>query len=644
MQENNSIIIAMLEELLTISKSQRTEQTVNANVDLTPIKELIESGNRENKEYYDAKTNKLAGFVVNEFSKINKRMDGISEQEQPDFEGVKQQLAEAIDKMDEIKVKHNIDEKRHSFALYTKESWILLSIIVILMAAGVSAVYHLSRPNIQRDDDALKYRYIKMKGDASAEQIATLEDIFELNRNTEAIEQMREDVETYEEAVRKQAALAEQARLKEQAAKAQENKAKSIKDKQQPRIIQTKKQNREPMASIKVKFRPSTNENKEGTIYYQIIQNRVIRQLKTDYRLFMHEWNEYNNVIIATNNSRLNYLQSVEERINWDIKRLQSIINQLENKRVQYTADDIISTFQKQANEQSLFNFMQGVIAQLQQMGKQRTSETYRCTLKSFMQFREDKDVLLEDIDSDLMLMYEAYLRNKGLTKNSTSFYMRILRAVYNRAVEKDLTTNRNPFKHVYTGIDKTIKRAIPLKAIKQIKNLDLSLQPSLDFARDMFLFSFYTRGMSFIDMAYLKKKDLSNGILSYRRRKTGQQLFIRWEKCMQEIVEKYDTDYYSPYLLPILKYPYDRNQYKNMLYRTNKLLKEIAKMVGLSIPLTLYVARHSWASIAKSKNIPISVISEGMGHDSEMTTQIYLASLDNAVVDRANAQILKEL
>ena len=399
------------------------------------------------------------------------------------------------------------------------------------------------------------------------------------------------------------------------------------------------------MASIKVKFRPSTNENKEGTIYYQVIQNRVIRQLKTDYRLFMYEWNEEGGSIIIINSSRQNYLQSIEERIDWDIKRLQSIIAHLENKRQRYTADDIISTFQKQGNEQSLFNFMQGVIAQLQQMGKQRTSETYRCTLKSFMQFREDKDVLLEDIDSDLMLMYEAYLHNRGLTKNSTSFYMRILRAVYNRAVEKELTTNRNPFKHVYTGIDKTIKRAIPLKAIKQIKNLDLSLQPSLDFARDMFLFSFYTRGMSFIDMAYLKKKDLSNGILSYRRRKTGQQLFIRWEKCMQEIVDKYNDDYYSPYLLPILQYPYEnRNQYKNMLYRTNKSLKEIAKMVGLSIPLTLYVARHSWASIAKSKNIPISVISEGMGHDSEMTTQIYLASLDNAVVDRANAQILKDL
>ena len=398
------------------------------------------------------------------------------------------------------------------------------------------------------------------------------------------------------------------------------------------------------MASVKVKFRASTIEGKEGKIYYQIIHNRVIRQLKTNYRLYVQEWNESKNRITITNNSRQNYLKTIVERIYWDIKRLQAIINLLESKKIKYSTDEIISTFQKQDNKQSLFNFMQGVITQLQQMGKQRTSETYRATLRSFMSFREDRDILFDEIDSDTMLLYEAYLQNRGLSKNSTSFYMRILRAVYNRAVEKELTANRNPFKHVYTGIDKTIKRAIPLKTIKLIKNLDLSLQPSLDFTRDMFMFSFYTRGMSFIDMAYLKKKDLSNGILSYRRRKTGQQLFIRWEKCMQEIVDKHDADYYSPYLLPILKYPYDRNQYKNVLYRTNKSLKEIANMVGLSIPLTLYVARHSWASIAKSKNIPISVISEGMGHDSEMTTQIYLASLDNAVVDRANAQILKDL
>ena len=156
------------------------------------------------------------------------------------------------------------------------------------------------------------------------------------------------------------------------------------------------------MASIKVKFRPSTNENKEGTIYFQIIQNRVIRQLKTDYRVFMHEWDEENSVITVTDSKRQNYLQSIEESIKWDIKCLQNIIKQLENKRVKYTAEDIISAFQKQANEQSLFNFMQSVIVQLQQMGKQRTSGTYRATLSSFMQFREDKDILLLVSDKNI--------------------------------------------------------------------------------------------------------------------------------------------------------------------------------------------------------------------------------------------------
>ena len=397
------------------------------------------------------------------------------------------------------------------------------------------------------------------------------------------------------------------------------------------------------MASVKVKFRPSTIEGKEGTIYYQIIQNRVIRQLKTDYRIFTNEWNEAESCIIVGSSERSNLLLSLQERMEWDLKRLDMIVRQLENRKGTYTADDIVTSFQSNTEGQSLFNFMQGIIARLKQMGKIRTAENYSCTLKSFMQFRGDRDVLLSEIDSDLMQLYEAYLHGKGAVRNTSSFYMRILRAVYNRALEKGLMEQRNPFRHVYTGVDKTVKRAVPLSAIKRMKNLDLSLQPNLEFARDMFLFSFYTRGMSFIDMAHLKKKDLQNGFLSYRRRKTGQQLVIRWEKCMQEIVDKRHTCDRNPYLLPILNFQNEsRKQYKYAQSRINVHLKEIASMIGVFIPLSMYVARHSWASIAKSKNIPISVISEGMGHDSELTTQIYLASLDNTIVDNANAQILK--
>ena len=296
-----------------------------------------------------------------------------------------------------------------------------------------------------------------------------------------------------------------------------------------------------------------TKTSKEGIIYYQITYNRSVRLFKTDYRLLRYEWDNKKGIIAERGKCRYDHLRFIKKCIDKDILQLNQIITQFKDNKMPFTSDDIISVFHAQTIEPSLFCFMQDVITQLRQMGKQRTRETYSAALKSFMRFRANEDIPLKDIDSDLIQIYEAYLQNCGLTRNSTSFYMRILRAVYNRAVEKELITGRTPFKHVYTGVDKTIKRAISLKAIKQIKNLDLSLQPSLDFARDMFLFSFYTRGMSFIDMAYLRRTNLKNGILTYHRRKTGQQLSIRWEGCMQDILDKYENPT-SDYLLPIIR------------------------------------------------------------------------------------------
>ncbi len=404
-------------------------------------------------------------------------------------------------------------------------------------------------------------------------------------------------------------------------------------------------------------------DGKEGGLYFQIIHNRVVRQLNTDYKAFAGEWDAESESVVV-NGNRSNLLLGIQERLAWDVARLEKVVRSLETERRRFTADDVITMFHKLTKESSLFTFMHGVIAQLKQLGKVRTSETYTATLKSFMAFRDEQDVPLDGISSDMMLMYEAHLKARGVRMNTISFYMRNLRAVYNRAVEKGLTQPNNPFRHVYTGVDKTVKRAIPIKAIKALKELDLSMKPSLDFARDMFLFSFYTRGMSFVDIAYLKKTDLQNGILTYRRRKTGQELSIKWEKCMAEIIAKYPENK-TDYLLPIIKEEgngrnsvshqaclngrvvtdegkaNERRQYDNTLHLVNYRLKELSTMLKLQRPLTMYVARHSWASAAKSKNVPLSVISEGMGHDSEATTQIYLASLETSVVDKANKMIL---
>ena len=381
-------------------------------------------------------------------------------------------------------------------------------------------------------------------------------------------------------------------------------------------------------------------DGKEGGLYFQIIHNRVVRQLNTDYRIFASEW-DANSETVMTNGDRVNIVNAIKERLAWDMARLKKVISQLITEQSRYTADDVITGYQKLTKEASLFSFWHNVIAQLKQLGKVRTSETYTATLKSFMAFRDDQDVPLDGITSDMMLMYEAYLKARGVRMNTISFYMRNLRAVYNRAAEKGLTAQNYPFRHVYTGVDKTVKRAIPIKSIKALKEMDMAMNSALDFARDMFLFSFYTRGMSFVDMAYLKKTNLQNGILTYRRRKTGQELSIKWEKCMAEIIAKYPENK-TDFFLPIIKDEGDeRRQYDSALHLVNYRLKELSTMLKLQRPLTMYVARHSWASAAKAKNVPLSVISEGMGHDSEATTQIYLASLETSVVDKANKMIL---
>lgn len=402
------------------------------------------------------------------------------------------------------------------------------------------------------------------------------------------------------------------------------------------------------MTTVKVKFRASSIPGKEGALFYQVIHSRTARQIRTGYRLHPHEWNAPAAELVIppdSAESRRNYLASVRNALYRDIQKFKGIIRQLERTGKDYTAGEVVKQFLTLPDATGFVSFIREVIRQLERIGKPRTAERYTTVLNSLLRFLGDHDTPLDKVNSDMIIRYENFLKSTGVCPNTSSFYMRGLRAIYNRAVEKEMTVQRNPFKHVYTGIDKTVKRAVSLEVIRQIRDMDLTLHPTEDFARDIFMFSFYMRGMSFIDMAYLKKRDLQNGILSYRRQKTGQQLLVKWEKPMQRIIDKYDTAG-SAYLLPIIRDTTadEQRQYRNAIHLVNAKLRKIGGQLGLPIPLTSYVARHAWASIAKSKNIPITTISEAMGHDSENTTRIYLASLDTSMVDKANSIILKSL
>lgn len=291
------------------------------------------------------------------------------------------------------------------------------------------------------------------------------------------------------------------------------------------------------------------------------------------------------------------------------------------------------------------FSFMQERIENLHKHGRFGTCQNYKRAYRSLSRFREGNPIRFCDFNEELVADYEHHLRLRGVRRNSISFYMRILRAVYKSAIAEGYAKEPHPFSHVFTGTEKTRKRAVGISVIRQLKSLDLSKRPSLAYVRDLFLLSLYFRGMTFVDLAYICKNDLSNGFLDYHRHKTDTRLIIKIEPCMQEIIDRYrNKNKKTPYLLSILKSADEEEaylQYQNALTYYNRQLKSLVSLLGQSVCLSSYTARHTWASAAHQRCIPISLISEGMGHSSEAVTQIYIASLDTSMLDRANREIL---
>lgn len=398
--------------------------------------------------------------------------------------------------------------------------------------------------------------------------------------------------------------------------------------------------------SVKAKFRPSRVNGKPGAIYFQVIHGRVARQISTGYKLFPGEWKHGEVALPEQNSERCRYLEAMVLSLQTMKKRVEAVIRRLDESGKPYTSDEVVAAYQlPNDDEHSLRVFSHKLAEHLKRMGKHRLAETYTSSVNSFLRFRgEQGDIRLDEIDEDLVKEYEHYLLEEcGLCRNTSSFYNRNLRAIYNRAVKKKLTIDRHPFAEVYTGVDKTTKRAIPIQTMKEIKDLDLSKDADMAFARDLYLMSFDLRGISFVDLALLETGQLKNGYLTYSRQKTRQRLEIKWEKQMQEIVDRHHVQG-SRYLLPILSEEGGdmRRQYLNALHRTNVLLKKIGKLVNCPIPLTTYTARHCWASAAYRLNIPTPSISQALGHDSEKTTRIYLNSLDNQVIDDANLTVIR--
>ena len=206
--------------------------------------------------------------------------------------------------------------------------------------------------------------------------------------------------------------------------------------------------------------------------------------------------------------------------------------------------------------------------------------------------------------------------------------------------IRKKTASFPNPFTHLTVRQTVTRKRALSRETIKRICTADLSaLHPKYSLARDIFMFSFFTRGMSFVDMVYLRNSDIHDGVLTYARHKTGQMLSMRIEPQLQHIIDRYSNA--SPYILPVLAKDDSYDNYRQQQRELNKFIRKIGVLLNIPEPLTFYVARHSWATLARDCGTPLTVISAGMGHTSERTTRIYLAQLDHNIIDKANRKII---
>ena len=286
------------------------------------------------------------------------------------------------------------------------------------------------------------------------------------------------------------------------------------------------------------------------------------------------------------------------------------------------------------------------------------TAENYRTAVRSFVRFNGGRDVPLSALDAETLRRYERWLRDRGVCPNTSSCYLRSLRAIYNKAASKRLVKDRAPFKGLFTGNERTVKRSIGTEEMRRLvlssfpppcgggKEKGAAPVPGAS-ALDLFLFSFYAMGMPFTDLAHLRKRQVKDGVLTYGRCKTGRQVRVKLEKCMLDILEKYKaegTDYLFPILYKVKDGKIHPVSYPCALNRYNRSLKQLARRAGITVNLTSYVARHSWASIAYEHGIGLPVISKALGHTDTKTTLIYIEGIKDERLAEANRGLLERI
>lgn len=398
------------------------------------------------------------------------------------------------------------------------------------------------------------------------------------------------------------------------------------------------------MATIKLTIdkRRVYTDNRHPVIF-RITSNTKTTSIDANVKLLAKEWDSSKRKVNKTHLNFKNLNIHLHNKLLEFEKRLLEFASKTNDLTVSELKELIVN-----GGSPDQINFEQFALKEIKSLREQDrygNAQSYETALNRFIKYA-GKNITLDKIDYSLICGFDSQLLKEGLVRNSVSVYMRELRALLNIAIKKKLMDRSlYPFNDYKIKTEKTVSRAITKSDIQKIKNLELEEGSELWHSRNIFFLIFNLIGISFTDLALLKQSSIQRERVVYKRRKGGKIYSIKINdeaKRLFSIYKKEDSKYLiSHFRLDNTLKSEEKEEIALRLQTCNKFLKRLGEKLEFQIPLTTYVARYSWANIAKSLGYSKDLISEALGHSyGNQITGIYLDNYGSEVIDEMNEKV----
>ncbi|SMC39927.1 site-specific integrase [Cellulophaga tyrosinoxydans] len=388
-------------------------------------------------------------------------------------------------------------------------------------------------------------------------------------------------------------------------------------------------------------------KNGKYPLIFRLTHNRKTTSISTGFSILKDQWNEKKSDI-KSNYKEVESVHFLNTLLLKENVRMNEIINKLYDRgELRYfSINQVKDRISKKVNYNSFIEYGSFLVEELISARRFGTARSYKFTLTIMKNFSKKNDLKFNEVNYEFLKKFEKFhLTKKDNNLNGLAAYMRTIRSIYNKGIKDGcIDKEAYPFSEYKIRTTSTKKRAIDITYIKKILDLELRVEHELFHTRNYFLISYMLYGMPFMDMAFLKVGDIKNGRVLYQRKKTLKSYDIKISKRLEEILKFYKKGKIkNEFVFPIIRREKPEHQYLDVIGKRKKYndeLKKIAIICNIEQSLTSYVSRHSFATNAMLQDIPLQAISAMLGHSKLNTTQIYLKSLPNEVLDTYNQRI----